>query len=205
MKHMKRTRGKKSNFWSSILLLKNYLPLFATLFWCQIESRELKICFPKTFGDAYCLKKFWVASFKIISRIDLHFLKADVLRSSTWQVKTRGPNPPSVALRVKTFVNQWWVAGCTSMILCALISPYLGRPFEYLEYCDITHRKNFRDTWNEKVRQKMMKSQKFRQSQFAQKNKNLHFALFPRLISTTTLRNVMIWCALDRIGQVHCF
>ena len=45
-----------SRFHIYILLLKNYLPLFATLFWCQIESRELKICFPKTFGDAYCPK-----------------------------------------------------------------------------------------------------------------------------------------------------
>ena len=85
----------------------------------------------------------------------------------------------------------------TVMIRCALESPYLGQPFKYLERHHITHRKIFRATWSQKVRQKLMKTQKFRESQLALKNKILSFARFLRLSSTSTLLNVLIWCALD--------
>ena len=83
------------------------------------------------------------------------------------------------------------------MIRCALESPYLGQPFKYLERHYITHRKIFRATWSQKVRQKLMKTQKFRESQLALKNKILSFVRFLRLSSTSTLLNVLIWCALD--------
>ena len=85
----------------------------------------------------------------------------------------------------------------TVMIRCALESPYLGQPFKYLEHHHTTHRKIFRATWSQKVRQKLMKTQKFRESQLALKNKILSFARFLRLSSTSTLLNVLIWCALD--------
>ena len=98
---------------------------------------------------------------------------------------------------VKTFVNKRWMVCRTVMIRCALESSYLGQPFKYLERHHITHRKIFRATWSQKVRQKLMKTQKFRESQLALKNKILSFARFLRLSSTSTLLNVLIWCALD--------
>ena len=98
---------------------------------------------------------------------------------------------------VKTFVNKRWMVCRTVMIRCALESPYLGQPFKYLERYHITHRKIFRATWSQKVRQKQMKTQKFWESQLALKNKILSFARFLRISSTSTLPNVLIWCALD--------
>ena len=98
---------------------------------------------------------------------------------------------------VKTFVNKRWMICRTVMIRCALESPYLGQPFKYLDRHHSTHRKIFRATWSQKVRQKLMKTQKFRESQLALKNKILSFARFLRLSSTSTLLNVLIWCALD--------
>ena len=91
----------------------------------------------------------------------------------------------------------------TVMIRCALESPYLGQPFKYLEQHHITHRKFFRGTWSQKVHQKLTKTQKFRGSQLALKNKILSFARFLRLSFTSTLHNVMNWRALDspRLGK----
>ena len=61
----------------------------------------------------------------------------------------------------------------------------------------ITQRKNFRATWIQEVRQKLMKSQKFRESQSALKNKILPLTRFVRISSISTLRRVKNWCALD--------
>ena len=160
-----------------MLLIKSYLPLFATFFPCQIESPQDKIWFPKTFRDAYCPKKFWAAPLKILCRIDLHLLKTDALRSSTLTVKNRRPNCGEKG-GVKTFVNKKWLVSRTVMIRCALESPYLRQPFKYLGYYHITHRKYFRATWSWKMPQKRTKTQKFRGSQLALKNKIWSFARF---------------------------
>ena len=45
--------------------------------------------------------------------------------------------------------------------------------------------------------QKPMKTQKLRESQLGLKKNILYFARFLRLSSTSTLFNVLIWCALD--------
>ena len=82
------------------------------------------------------------------------------------------------------------------MIRCALESTHLGKPFKYLAHYHITHRKFFRDTWNWKP-QKLTKTQKFRESQLALKNKIWSFARFLVLSFTSTVRNVTILCALE--------
>ena len=74
------------------------------------------------------------------------------------------------------------------------------QPLKYLKRHHITHRKIFRATWSQNVRQKLMKPQNFRESHFALKNKILPFARFLRLSYTSSLRNVTIWCALDIPG-----
>ena len=114
-------------------------------------------------------------------------------------------NQHQVGGGVKTFVNKRWMVSRTVMIRCALESPYLGQPFKYLEQHQITHRKFFRGTWSQKVHQKLTKTQKFRESQLALKNKILSFARFLRLSFTATFRNVMIWCALDSPGPGQSF
>ena len=86
------------------------------------------------------------------------------------------------------------------MIRCALESPYLGQPFKYLGYYHITHGKYFRATWSWKMPQKLTKTQKFRESQLALKNKIWSFARFLKLVFTFTVRNVMIWCSLESSG-----
>ena len=101
---------------------------------------------------------------------------------------------------VKLFVNKRWMVSRTVMIRCALESPYLGQLFKYLEHHHITHRKFFRATWSWKMPQKLTKIQKFRESQLALKNKIWSFARFLKLNFTSTVRNVMIWCALDNPG-----
>ena len=50
-----------------------------------------------------------------------------------------------------------------------------------------------------KERQKVSKTQKFRESQLALKNKILSFARFQKLSFTSTFRNVTIWRALDNL------
>ena len=82
----------------------------------------------------------------------------------------------------------------------ALDSPRLGKPFRYLEHYHITHRKVFRATWDWKVPQKLTKTQKFRESQLALKNKIWSFARFLKLSFTSLVRNVTIWCALNSPG-----
>ena len=91
------------------------------------------------------------------------------------------------------------------MIRWVLESLYLGQPFRYLGHHHITHRKICEATWSQKVRRKLTKTQKFRESQLALKNKILSFARFPRLSFTSTFRNVMIWCALDSPGLGQSF
>ena len=86
------------------------------------------------------------------------------------------------------------------MIWCALESPDLGQPFKYLGHHPITHRKCFRATWSWKMPQKRTKTQKFRESQLALKNKIWSLARFLTLSFTSTSRNVTIWCALDNPG-----
>ena len=54
--------------------------------------------------------------------------------------------------------------------------------------------------WSRKVRQRLTKTQKFRESQLALKNKILPFARCLRLSFTATFCNSMIWCALDSPG-----
>ena len=115
------------------------------------------------------------------------------------EIKKRGPKPAAVG-GVKTFVNKRWMVSRTVMIRCALESPYLGQPFKYLGHHHITHRKFFRATWSWKMPQKLTKTQKFRESQLALKNKIWSFARFLKLSFTSTVRNVMIWCALDSPG-----
>ena len=87
----------------------------------------------------------------------------------------------------------------------ALDRPHLGKPSRYLEHYHITHRKVFRATWSQKVGQKLTKTQKFRESQLALENKILSFARFLRLNFTSTLRNVMMWHALDSPGLGQAF
>ena len=77
---------------------------------------------------------------------------------------------------------------------------YIGQPFKYLGHHHTTDRNFFRDTWSWKMPQKLTKTQKFRESQFALKNKILSFARFLRLSSTSALRNVMNWYALNSPG-----
>ena len=86
------------------------------------------------------------------------------------------------------------------MIRCVLDSPGLGQPFKYLGHHHITHRKFFRATWSWKMPQKLTKTQKFRESQLALKNKIWSFARFLKLSFTSTVRNIMIWRALDSPG-----
>ena len=93
----------------------------------------------------------------------------------------------------------------TVIIRCALERPYLGQPFRYLGHHHITHRKIFKATWSQKVRRKLTKTQKFRESQLALKNKILSFARFPRLSFTSTFHNVMVWRALDSSGLGQSF
>ena len=62
------------------------------------------------------------------------------------------------------------------------------------------HRKFFRATWSWKMTQKLIKTQKFRESQFAPKNKIWSFARFLKLSFTSTVHNVTIWCALESLG-----
>ena len=90
-------------------------------------------------------------------------------------------------------------------IWCALESPHLGQPFKYLRHHHITHRKFFRDTWNWKIPQKLTKTQKFRESQLALKNKISSFAHFLKPSFTSTVHNVTIWCALDSTGLEQSF
>ena len=85
----------------------------------------------------------------------------------------------------------------TDMRQRAFESPDLGQPFKYLGHHHITHRKFFRATWSWKMPQKLTKTQKFRESQLALKNKIWSFARFLRPSFTSTVRNVTIWCALD--------
>ena len=101
---------------------------------------------------------------------------------------------------VKTFVNKKWMVSHTVMIWCALESPDLGQPFKYLRHHHITHRKLFRATWSWKMPQKLTKTQKFRESQLALKNKIWSLVRFLKLSFTSTSRNVTIWCALDIPG-----
>ena len=91
------------------------------------------------------------------------------------------------------------------MIRCALDSPYLGQPFKYLGHRHITHRKFFRATWSWKMPQKLTKTQKFRESQLALKNKILSFSRFLKLSFTSTVRNIMVWRALDSPGLGQLF
>ena len=111
-------------------------------------------------------------------------------------VKKRGPKPAAVG-GVKTFVNKRWMVSRTVMILCALDSPYLGQPFKYLGHRHITHRIFFITTWSWKMPQKLTKTQKFRESQMALKNKILSFARFLKLSFISTVRNITIWCSLE--------
>ena len=92
----------------------------------------------------------------------------------------------------KTFVNKRRMVSRTVMIRCALESPYLGQPFRYLEHHHIAHTKFFKATWSQKVRRKLMKTQKCRESQLALKDKILSFTRFLRLSFTSTFRDVMI-------------
>ena len=88
----------------------------------------------------------------------------------------------------------------TVMIQCALDSPYLGQPFKYLGRHHITHRKVFRATWSSKMPQKLTKTQKFRECQLTIKHKIWSFARFLKLSFTSTVRNMMIWRALENPG-----
>ena len=82
---------------------------------------------------------------------------------------------------VKLFVNKRWMVNRTVMIRCALESPYLGQLFKHLEPYHIIHRKFFRATWSWKMPKKRTKTQKFRKSQLALKNKIWSFARFSTL------------------------
>ena len=86
---------------------------------------------------------------------------------------------------------------------CALESPGLGQAFKYLGHHHITNRQFFRATWSWKMPQKWIKTQKFRESQLALKNKIWSSARFLKLSFTSTIRNVTIWCALESpsLGQ----
>ena len=83
---------------------------------------------------------------------------------------------------------------------CALESSHVGQPFKYLGHYHITRRKVFRATWSWKMPQKLTKTQKFRKSQLALKNKICSFARFLKLSFTSTVHNVMIRCVLDSPG-----
>ena len=86
------------------------------------------------------------------------------------------------------------------MIWRALDSPGLGKPFKYLGHYHITDRKYFRATWSWKMPQKLTKTQKFRESQLALKNKIWSLARFLTLSFTSTVRSVTIWCSLESPG-----
>ena len=63
--------------------------------------------------------------------------------------------------------------------------------------------KKFWATWGWIMPEKLTKTQKFRKSQLALKNKIWSFARFLKLSFTSTVRNVTIWCALEspHLGQ----
>ena len=77
------------------------------------------------------------------------------------------------------------------MIGCALDSSGLEQPFEYLKRYHITYRKNVRATWSQNVRQKLMQTQKFRESQSALKKKICLLCVFWGF--APLLRFVMSW------------
>ena len=107
----------------------------------------IQVCIQKASDEEFC----WMHFACILNEFWMNF----VTRKST-----------------KTFVNKRWMVSRTVMIRCALESPYLGQLFKYLEPYHIIHRKFFRATWSWKMPQKLTKTQKFRQSQLALKNKN---------------------------------
>ena len=88
-------------------------------------------------------------------------------------------------------------------IWCALESFGLGKLFKYLEHYHITRKKVFRATWSWNMPEKLTKTQKFRKSQLALKNKIWSLRHFLKLSFTSLVRNVTIWCALDNpdLGQ----
>ena len=58
------------------------------------------------------------------------------------------------------------------MILCSLDNLGLGQAFKWLERYHITHRKNFRDTWSQKLHPELTKIKKFRESQLTLKKQD---------------------------------
>ena len=86
-----------------------------------------------------------------------------------------------------------------TMIRCALDRPDLGQTFRYLGCYYITHRKFSRATWSWKVSQKLVESQKFRESQLALKSQILYFPLILNRSFISTHRMIMIWCLLDSL------
>ena len=65
--------------------------------------------------------------------------------------------------------------------------------------------KKFLEPWSWKMPEKLTKTQKFRKSQLALKNKIWSLARFLKLRSTSLILNVTIWCALDNLGLGQLF
>ena len=148
-----------------------------------------------------CSGKPWSrATFEILWTISYHQQK--VFRATwSWKMpqkrtKTQKFRKSQLALKNKIwslarFVKLRFTSTARNVtIWCALESPGLGQPFKYLERYHITRRKFFRATWSWKMPQKLTKTQNFRTSQLALKNKI--WGIFQLQVALKTFSRV-IW------------
>ena len=119
-------------------------------------------------GSCYYYHTFWNPEKLPFSSTEKNYQNLALLEWGIGGLKKRGAKPASDGGGglggVKTFFNKRWMVCHTVMIRCALESPYLGKPFKYLERHHTTHRDIFRANWSQKVRPKLIKTQKFRVS-----------------------------------------